>query len=161
MHTRTLFTRGLVSIFLLGGMVAAFAGDWPQWRGPNRDGKSSDTGLLAEWPTNGPMLVWKTNGIGGGFSSVAVVDGKIFTLGDGSDSSFLHALDLDGKHLWMAKVGQVGGGGGYPGRRCTRAGDAGMVYGLGQLGDVVCVEAGSGKEVWHKNLRKDVNARVG
>ena len=116
---------------------------------------------MAQWPSAGPSLVWKTNGIGGGFSSVAVVDGKIFTLGDGTNSSFLHALDLNGKPLWMAKVGAVGGGGGYPGPRCTPAVDGGMVYGLGQFGDLVCVEAGTGKEVWRKNMRKDFNGRVG
>src|SRR6185436_2503070 len=118
MHRRMFSTAALLTTFLIGGVLATQAGDWPQWRGPKRDGKSADTGLLTQWPDKGPPLLWKTNGIGGGFSSVAVVDGKIFTMGDGTDASFVHALDLKGNHLWMAKLGRTGGGGGYPGPRC-------------------------------------------
>src|SRR5215211_2408534 len=110
---RILTGWAFLAAFLISN--TADAGDWPQWRGAKRDGKSSDTGLLTEWPSGGPPLVWKTNGVGAGFSSVAVVDGRIFTMGDGTDSSSVHALDLDGKHVWMAKLGRTGGGGGYPG----------------------------------------------
>jgi outer membrane protein assembly factor BamB len=148
-----------VSIFIL--TVNVLGGDWPQWRGPQRDGHSADKGLLNALPPGGPPLVWKTNGIGHGYSSVAVVDGKIFTMGDGPGSSFAHALALNGNHLWMAKVGNVGGGGGYPGPRCTPAVDGGRVYVLGQHGDLVCVDADAGTEVWRKNLGKDFNGKVG
>ena len=159
MRIRKSLTGALAGAFLVVVSGVAFAGDWPQWRGPNRDGKSSDTGLLKEWPAGGPPLVWKTNGIGDGYSSVAVVAGKIFTMGDGSDSSFLHALDLNGKHLWMTKVGRIGGD--YPGPRCTPTVSDGLVYGLGQHGDLVCADAATGNETWRKNLRKDFNGRQG
>src|SRR5436309_9133456 len=88
-------------------------GDWPQWRGPKRDGISTETGLLNEWPAKGPPLAWKASGLGRGYSSVSVVGNQIFTIGDGADSSFVHALNLaDGKIQWSAKVGKTGGGDG-------------------------------------------------
>lgn len=139
----------------------ASAADWPQWRGPKRDGHSPETGLRGEWPPEGPPLAWKTNGLGTGYSSVSVAAGRIFTMGDRSDSSFVHALSVDGKPLWSAKVGKPGGGGGYPGPRSTPTVDDARVYALGQYGDLVCVEAGTGKEVWRKNLSKDFGGEVG
>lgn len=56
--------------------------DWPQWRGPHRDGISSDKGLLQEWPTDGPELLWQVDTAGVSYSSIAVKDGRIFTQGD-------------------------------------------------------------------------------
>src|SRR5215207_7958949 len=62
-------------------MLEAEKGNWSRWRGPNNDGISKEQGLLTEWPKDGPPLVWKASGLGGGFSSVAVVDGRIYTMG--------------------------------------------------------------------------------
>jgi outer membrane protein assembly factor BamB len=145
--------------FVLAGALSA--ADSPQWRGPKRDGQSPETDLLQHWPAAGPSLLWKTNGLGGGFSSVSVAADRIFTMGDRTDSAFVHALDLRGKPLWSAKVGKPGGGGGYPGPRCTPTVDGALVYALGQHGDLVCVESATGKEVWRKNLRKDFGGEVG
>src|SRR5437762_14283863 len=89
--------------------VCPASADWPQWRGPHRDGISPDTGLLTEWPAGGPPLAWKANGIGRGFSTVSISGSKIFTMGDGPETSFIYALDMDGKPLWKAKVGRPGG----------------------------------------------------
>ena len=62
--------------------VAAGGGaNWPGWLGPNRDGKSPDTGLLKQWPEGGPPLLWKATGIGRGYSSVTVVDGLVYITG--------------------------------------------------------------------------------
>src|SRR5436190_969889 len=109
--------------------------DWPQWRGPNRDAVSADTGLLKQWPDGGPPLAWKIKGVGTGFSSVSVADGRIFTMGDKGASSYVHALDLgDGHKLWSAKVGKPGGN--YPGTRSTPTVDGDRVYALGQYGDL-------------------------
>ncbi|MGH7200761.1 MAG: hypothetical protein ACREJB_09165, partial [Planctomycetaceae bacterium] len=57
-------------------------GDWPTWRGPNRDAISTETGLLSKWPEGGPPLAWQVEGLGGGHSSVAIADGRIFTIGE-------------------------------------------------------------------------------
>jgi outer membrane protein assembly factor BamB len=151
------FQFALASILMLNVSAA----DWPQWRGPKRDGQSPETALLQEWPAGGPPQVWKTNGLGAGYSSVAVAGERVFTMGDRADSSFVHALDLQGKPLWSAKVGKPGGGGGYPGPRCTPAVDGDFVYALGQHGDLVCVQASNGQDVWRKNLRKDFGGQVG
>ena len=62
--------------------AAAAAGDWPYWLGSNHDGKSPDTGLLKQWPEDGPKLLWKADDIGVGFSSVAVAGGKVYITGD-------------------------------------------------------------------------------
>src|SRR5687767_4815521 len=152
---------GLQIGFCLLLVNAGIAADWPQWRGPKRDGHSTETALLQQWPPDGPPLLWKTNGLGAGYSSVSVAAGKIYTMGDRPDSSFLHALSIAGKPLWSTKVGKPGGGGGYPGPRCTPTVDVDRVYALGQHGDIVCVEAATGKEVWRKNLVKDFAGEVG
>src|SRR4051812_40208398 len=93
----------------------ALAGDWPQWRGPNRDAVSTETGLLAEWPDKGPPLLWEAKGLGGGFSSVAVAGGKVFTIGarrtkdDPKGGTHLICLDAGaGKELWSARVSDRG-----------------------------------------------------
>ena len=76
-------TTAILSIVLASITLTSFAGDWPQWRGPNRDGVSTEKGLLDKWPEGGPKLVWKAEGIGSGFSSVSIRDGLIYTMGDG------------------------------------------------------------------------------
>src|SRR6185503_105714 len=137
------------------------AKDWPQWRGPKRDGISTETGLLKQWPAGGPPLAWKTNGVGAGYSSVSVSDGKIFTIGDRADASYLLALaEKDGKHVWATKLGRSGGGGGYPGPRCTPTVDGNWVFALGQFGDLICVDADKGAEKWRKNLQEHFRGRM-
>ncbi|HEY2585417.1 MAG TPA: PQQ-binding-like beta-propeller repeat protein [Tepidisphaeraceae bacterium] len=133
---------------------------WPQWQGPRRDNISTETGLLKQWPPGGPPLLWKAQGLGTGFSTVSIADGRIYTMGDLQDASYLIALDLDGKPVWKAKVGQTGGGQGYPGPRCepTVAGDA--VVALGQFGDLVCADAKSGAVRWHKNMKEDFDGQM-
>src|SRR5947209_4691741 len=86
---------------------------WPQFRGPNRDDHSPDKGLLNEWPADGPPLAWKATGLGAGYASVSLADGKLYTMGDKNGSAFIHALDpQNGKILWSAKIGRSGGGAG-------------------------------------------------
>ncbi|MFZ2146090.1 MAG: hypothetical protein WAV28_02625 [Sedimentisphaerales bacterium] len=58
--------------------AACYADDWPEFRGPNRDGKSAETGLLKKWPEGGPKLLWSVDGLGIGFSSVATADGRLY-----------------------------------------------------------------------------------
>lgn len=145
--------------------VASTAGNspnpWPQFRGPNRDGKSTETGLLKLWPSDGPPLLWKVTGLGGGYSSVSVADGKVFTMGDGSGGSQVHAIDENtGRHLWQSRdIGRTGGN--REGPKSTPAVDlaAGNVYALGQFGDLVCLKIANGREVWRKSLTKDFGGK--
>ena len=143
------------SLSLPSGRAAAPGGEWPGWRGPSRDGFSKETGLLKEWKAGGPPLVWKATGAGVGYSSLAVSNGRIVTLGDRDGAQQLIALsEADGKALWTAKVGppwrdQMGGPRGTP----TVSED--LVYAIGTEGDLVCVEAATGKERWRKSLVSD------
>src|SRR5437667_11890591 len=83
--------------------------DWPQWQGPDRTAVSKETGLLKEWPKDGPPLAWKANRIGEGMGGVAVSKGRIYTTGDSDGSAWLYALnESDGKQAWKAKIGRAG-----------------------------------------------------
>lgn len=129
--------------------------DWPSWRGPNRDGISTETGLLNAWPEGGPELLWRIdNALGNGYSSVAIAEGRIFTIGKRMGEAQLIALNLsDGKELWAARVG-----GGDP--NCTPTVDEGLVYALGREGDLICCDAASGREVWRKSYRNDFGGKM-
>lgn len=134
--------------------------DWPGFRGAKRDNISPDKGLLTTWPKGGPKLVWKGTGVGQGFSSVAVAGDKVFTMGDKDRASWLFALNRDtGKLEWETKVGRAGGN--YSGTRCTPTVDGDYVYGIGQFGDLVCLEKATGKEVWRKNFATDFSGQSG
>ncbi len=153
----------LSAVVFLCSALATFAAantDWPQWRGPQRNGISTETGLLKEWPTNGPTLAWKATGLGAGFSSVSVVGDQIVTAGDFADSSYIVALKKsDGAVAWKAKLGKTGGGPAGP--RSTPTVADGLVYQLGQHGELVCVQASDGTEVWRKHLAKDFGGAWG
>ena len=151
--------RAAAVIVLAGWALAASPPHWPQWRGPDRDNLSKETGLLKQWPDVGPPLAWKAKGIGRGYSTVSVAGGRIFTMGDSADASHVHALSLDGgKKLWSAKVGKPGGD--YPGTRSTPTVDGDRVYALGQHGDLVCLDAATGREHWRKSFTRDFNGRM-
>lgn len=153
---------GLLALPLAAAGPAADS-DWSQWRGPKRDGISPDTGLLAAWPPSGPALAWKTAGIGTGYSSVTVLGDRLYTLGDTADSSNLLAINLaDGKIAWTAPIGKphVEGNKEWLGPRASPATDGKLVFALGALGELVCVDT-AGKEKWRKNLHSDFGGQVG
>jgi outer membrane protein assembly factor BamB len=148
----------MVLAMTLALVSALQAADWPQWRGPNRDAVSAETGLLKEWPKEGPTLLWKMEGLGKGFSSVSIVGDTLYTMGDRSGTSYIVAVDLKAhKVLWEAKVAKAWS----DGTRCTPTVDGGMVYGLGpETGDLVAVNAADGKEVWRKNFNRDFGGHM-
>ena len=158
MHSlRWNFGRMLAIMASVG--LATYGSDWPQWHGPNRDNISTETGLLKAWPKDGPPLAWKATGIGGGYSSVAVIGGKVFTMGDLSESAYVEALDAgNGRLLWKTKLGATGGD--HPGPRATPTVDGSLVYALGQHGDLLCLQAADGKEIWRKNLNDDFGGQM-
>jgi len=146
------------SLYLTSTVLTA--SDWPQWRGPNRDDVSSEQGLLKQWPAGGPPLVWKATGAGAGFGGVAVAGGKVFTLGDKGDASFALALDeASGSAVWSTKIGKAGGDPSGP--RSTPTVDGDHLYVLSQFGDLVCLEAATGKEVWRRSFEKEFGGRCG
>ena len=137
------------------GSALAQDGSWPQFRGPNRDGRSADTNLLKEWDADGPALAWKTTGLGTGYSSLSVTADRIYTMGDLEGAQHVLALAAaDGKLLWKTKIGPVWLDR-FPGPRATPTVDGALIYALGTEGDLVCLEGATGKVRWQKNLAKD------
>ena len=149
---------GAPLLLSLGRAALAAPGDWPQFRGPNRDGASAETGLLKALPPGGPPLVWKATGLGVGYSTVSVVGNRIYTIGENADASFVIALNAaDGKHVWSARLGKPGAPGvpAFAGPRSTPTVAGGFVVAVGQWGDLICVAATTGKELWRKNYIRD------
>ena len=136
------------------------AADWPQWRGPTRDGVSTEKGLLKQWPAGGPPLAWKATGLGAGHGGVSVAGSHVFSTGDKSGSGFAVVLDKNtGKVVWTASIGKAGADPAGP--RTTPTVDGSRVFVLGQFGDLVCLDTGTGKEVWRKSFEKDFSGRCG
>ena len=84
------------------GLIASPEPGWSQWRGPRRDGISDETGLLPSWPKGGPELLWQRDGLGRGWSSPIVVDGRLYLTGDVGDDLVVWAFDTNGKLLWKS-----------------------------------------------------------
>ncbi len=145
--------------------LAAGAADWPQWRGPQRNGISQETGLLPSWPKDGPKLLWQLKDIGYGYSTPAVVGERIYLLSSkGADDEFVQALAVqDGKQVWSTRLGKVGPNQGpqYPAARSTPTVDGALLYVLGSDGDLACLETSTGKARWQKNLRTDFGGKPG
>ncbi len=157
--TRRVF---VVKAALLAVAIASptLAGDWPGWRGPNRDGVSTEKGLLQQWGPSGPPLAWKSSGVGSGFAGVAVAGDRLFTMGDKDGAQHVFALKREGGAvLWQVRVGPplVDSRGGA---RTTPVVDGERVYALGTSGDLVCLDAATGKVAWSKNLERDYGGRM-
>ncbi len=135
--------------------LSARAEDWAQWRGPKRDGISQETGLLKEWPKDGPKLLWQVKDIGDGYSTPAVVGSRLYLLSShGLDDEFVQSLSVeDGKQKWSTRLGKVGNPKQmppFPMARSTPTVDGELLYALGSDGDLVCLETASGKEALAK-----------
>jgi len=144
---------------LAGHAFAQSDGNWPQWRGPNRDGISKETGLLKQWPAEGPPLVWKASGAGNGYSSFAVVNGRLYTLGLRGNREFVIAFDVaNGKEVWATAHGGAFQNDRGNGPRGTPTIDGDRLYALGGNGDLSCLDARTGKIIWTKNVLKEFGA---
>jgi outer membrane protein assembly factor BamB len=134
--------------------LKAAPGDWPGWRGPDRTGVSKETGLLKEWPKGGPKLLWKADGLGGGFSTPSVAGGRIYLLGTEGKKELLIALAAkDGKPVWRREVGAEAGG--HPGPRSTPTVDGDFVYAISSDGKLVCATTAKGEVKWRKDLKAE------
>ena len=157
-------------LFLVLGLgvfsLAGRAADWPQWRGPQRTGLSQETGLLKEWPKEGPKLLWQLPDIGDCYATPSVAGARIYLLGNrGVDNEFVQALAVaDGKPVWTTRLGSVGKPDqqpSYPKARSTPAVEGDRLYALGSNGDLACLETATGKVIWRKNLQTDFGGEPG
>jgi len=148
---------GLVAIVFLGAAARLPAADWPQWRGPARDGRGNETGLLSEWPDGGPRLAWVTDAVGVGYSGLAVVGDRVYTLGgiDGRE----HVLALDagtGKVAWSAPIGPLFKHAYGDGPRSTPTVDGDDVFALGAQGILARLDRATGTVKWSVDFRKEL-----
>ncbi len=153
--------RLLPALFLLACSASLYAaavdGDWPRWRGANLDNISTEKGLLDKWPADGPKLAWKARNLGGGYSSVAVVGDRIYTMGGRSGRVMLFALNReDGKEVWAAEVGR----GNDPNCTPTVDPEAGLVFALSKDGDFACIDAKTGDVKWKKSFPRDFGGKM-
>ncbi|HEV2860918.1 MAG TPA: PQQ-binding-like beta-propeller repeat protein [Pyrinomonadaceae bacterium] len=167
MKTRFPFNAAALCLcFLILSVSPAVASDWPQWRGPVRDGTSREGGLLKQWPAGGPKLLWQVDDIGDGYSTPVVVGSRVYLMSNrGMDNEFVQALSIqDGKPVWTTRVGNVGNpdqNPPYAKARSTPTVDGDLIYALGSDGDLVCLEAKGGKIRWQKNVRREFGGQPG
>jgi outer membrane protein assembly factor BamB len=156
----------LVAAALGGFALAAGAADWPQWRGPQRNGISQETGLLKEWPKGGPKLLWQVEDVGDGYSTPAMVGERLYLVANrGLEDEFVEARAVkDGGKAWSTRIGKVGNPNqmpSYPAARSTPTVDGDVLYALGSDGDLACLETATGKARWQKSLRTDFGGEPG
>jgi outer membrane protein assembly factor BamB len=129
------------------------ADDWPQWRGPHRDGISAEKGLLTDWPAGGPPLAWAATGAGDGYSSFAASQGRLFTLGARGGNEYVMAYDIaSGKRLWETSHGTRFSNDRGDGPRATPTIEGDRVYAFGASGDLSVLDAATGKVHWTINV---------
>ncbi|MGH7169284.1 MAG: PQQ-binding-like beta-propeller repeat protein, partial [Gemmataceae bacterium] len=127
--------------------------DWPQWRGPNHDNVSTETGLLKNWPKSGPKLLWTSTEAGLGYSGPAIVGDRLYTLGSDKTNDFAIAIDTrNGKKVWSTKIAPFAQNGWGGGPRGTPTVDGAFVYALSASGVLACLQATGGKRTWSVNL---------
>jgi outer membrane protein assembly factor BamB len=166
MVDRVLQYAALCGLFLCLTVGARGADSWPTFRGPGRTSTAPDKNLLDKWPDEGPKQVWKTTGAGRGYSSLAIVDGKIYTLGDApstaedKDEYIVCFNESDGKPLWKQKTGEAWDEGqpNWQSSRSTPTVDGDRVYVLTPRGVLYCWKT-TGEGLWHKDLKKDFDGK--
>ncbi len=161
-------TRSTLYALKLGGgdgrVTDRAPGHWPQWRGADRTNVSEETGLLKEWPKEGPPLAWKAQGLGEGVASVAVAGGRVYTLGYVGENEHVTALDeTTGKQVWTARIGPALKD--NPVMRWlsqrTPTVDEDRLYAVTAGGELICLTARDGQELWRKNYVQDFEGARG
>lgn len=130
--------------------------DWHQWRGPNRDGVSTETGLLQRWPANGPPQLWRVTGAGDGYSSFSASNGRLYTLGARAGTEYVSAFDLEsGRKLWEQPNGQRFRNDRGDGPRSTPTVDGHRLYVFGGSGELTAFDAATGQRHWNVNVVRE------
>lgn len=150
----------LLALLVVGGgskgSSAEPLGAWPQWRGPDRDGISPETGLLDQWPSGGPPLAWQAEGLGEGYSSVALAGGRIYTMGSRGGKIWLFALEEStGEKVWETAIAEN-----QQAPNCTPTLDEDAVYAVTFAGDLVCCDLESGAIRWRTSFPADFGGQM-
>ena len=155
--------RWMVPATVVCAMLAsgvALAEDWPQFRGRNQDGISGETGLLDSWPQAGPPEVWRVK-LGEGYSAIAVVGDRLYTMFAQGKDEFAASFDTaTGKERWRVRVDSTWQDGQGNGPRSTPTVDGNVVYVVSGGGKFYALSTRDGKEIWHRDLRKDYSATI-
>ena len=137
-------------------MSTAGASDWPQWRGPNRDGISQEVGLLKKWPDGGPQVLWRVS-FGEGFSGISVADGRVYTMFSDTEDEFVVCLDAaNGEEIWRFRTDKTfyeyeGGNG----PRATPTIDGELLFTVSAQGKFYALHSVNGEKIWSYDLIKD------
>jgi outer membrane protein assembly factor BamB len=135
---------------------ATTAVDWPQWRGTQRNGISTESGLLQQWPATGPGRVWEAAGVGAGYGAVSVAGPHVYVQGSRGRQSLVFAVDrAKGATVWSRALGQAGDNDRGPGPRSTPTVDGDRLYALTESGDLACLRVADGSVVWAKNILRE------
>lgn len=139
-------------------------GIWPQWRGAKRDNVASDTGLAGSWEKPGPPQRWSVTGLGNGISPPSVAGGRLIVLSQYDTTEYVRALDCQtGQHLWASRLGesppQPWAMRWLTQRPSTIDGE--LLYAVTVLGDLVCLRAADGNELWRKKYGTDFTGERG
>jgi outer membrane protein assembly factor BamB len=148
-----------IVLVLVSALVAvAPAADWPQFRGPNRDGTSSETGLMKQWPDGGPVELWSSEEVGEGFSSIAIADGLVYTCGMIDGLGYLFAFDLQGDLEFKVNYGPEWTKS-YPGTRTTPTIEGDRLYLMSGQGRIACHNAKTGDVIWYVDTLKKFDGK--
>ena len=157
--------KRVISLLAAGIFFAsASAEDWPQWQGPARTAHSKDTGLLKQWPQNGPPLAWKIKGLGGGDSAPSIAAGRIYGMSHrGSDEVVWALSEKDGKEIWAVRIAPAFTTSWHQskeGPSATPTVDGDRLYVMGLAGNVACLQVADGKVIWERHLMADFGGRM-
>ncbi len=154
-------TRTLAALAVFLSVACAQANDWPNWRGPNYNGISSETGWMTKWPAEGPKRLWKAS-VGTGFSSMSVVGNHVYTMGNAADKDSVFCFDAPtGKVVWQQSYSCPLDPKYYEGGPSVTPTVADKrVFTVSRKGDVYCFDADHGKVIWNKNLNKELGAEI-
>lgn len=160
--------RLLTLAFVLTGVLESAASsperDWPQWQGHDRNAVSHETGLLQEWPADGPPLAWRIDNLGGGDSAPAIAEGRLFGMSAKDGEEVVWALsEANGDSIWVTPLGpefEQSHSQSKEGPGCTPTVDGELLYVIGMGGRVVCLRVDDGSIVWQRHLQEDFGGEV-
>jgi outer membrane protein assembly factor BamB len=152
----------LICLTMMSGLCAVTAADdWPQWRGPERDGRAAGESIRTDWSRRPPGLLWMVDGMGQGYASVAVVDGTLYTTGNDRQGQKVVAVDAaSGALLWSKAVTDRPPQHSYPGARCTPTVDEDQLYVVTSDGSIACLARSDGEVLWQKDFAREWRGKL-